>query len=60
MFDPLSGLAAVRGMVRDGGILLVETTAIFEDTDAIHLNTGGKFTQSGLWFVAPRLLDYML
>ena len=52
MFDPLGGLAAVRGMVRDGGILLVETTAIFEDSDAMHLNAGGRAharADSGSW-----------
>ena len=28
MFDPLTGLAVVRGLVRDGGICLVETATV--------------------------------
>ena len=60
MFDPLGGLAVVRGMVRDGGLLFVETTIVFEDTSTMHLNSGGRFTPNALWFVTPRSLDYML
>ena len=60
MFDPFGGLATVRGLVRDGGICVVETTIVFDDSEAMHFNTAGRFTPFALWFVTPRLLDYLL
>jgi hypothetical protein len=60
MFDPLGGLATVRGFVRNGGICLVETTVAFEDSEAIYFNSAGKFTPHGLWFVTPSAVDYLL
>jgi SAM-dependent methyltransferase len=60
MFDPLGGLAIVRGLVRNGGICLVETTVALDDSDAMHFNRAGRFTPRGLWFVTPRLLEYLL
>ena len=46
MFDPFGGLAAVRGLVRDGGICVVETTTAFDDNEAMHFNSAGRFTPS--------------
>jgi SAM-dependent methyltransferase len=60
MFDPLGGLTTVRGMVREGGICLVETTVAHEYSYAMHFNSAGRFTPAGLWFITPRLLDYLL
>jgi SAM-dependent methyltransferase len=60
MFDPLGGLASVRGMVRNGGICIVEAPVIFGGGDAMHFNRAGKLTPQGLWFITPELLDYLL
>src|SRR5919198_2451477 len=49
MFDPIGGIATARGLVRDGGICLVETAAVFEDSDAMHFKRGGRFTAHGVW-----------
>jgi SAM-dependent methyltransferase len=47
MFDPLGGLAVVRGLVRDGGICLVETAVAFEDSHTMHFNNFGRFVSGG-------------
>ena len=60
MFDPLGGLAVVRGFVREGGICVIETAVAFEDSYTMHFNTAGRFTPHALWFVTPRCLDYLL
>jgi hypothetical protein len=59
MFDPLGRLAVVPGLVRKGGICVIETTVAFDDSDVMHFNSAGRFTRSALWFVTPRLLDYL-
>jgi SAM-dependent methyltransferase len=60
MFDPLGGLSTVRGLVRDGGICLVETAAAFSETDAMYFNSAGRFAPHALWFVTPSCLYYLL
>jgi 2-polyprenyl-3-methyl-5-hydroxy-6-metoxy-1,4-benzoquinol methylase len=60
MFDPLGGLSAVRGLVRDGGICLVETAAAFSESDAMYFNSAGRFAPHALWLVTPPCLDYLL
>ena len=42
-----TGLAIVRGLVRDGGICLVESAAVLEDTTTMHFNSFGRFTAGG-------------
>lgn len=60
MFDPFGGLVTVRGLVRNGGICIVETAVVFDDSDALHFNTAGRLAPYALWFITPRLLDYLL
>jgi 2-polyprenyl-3-methyl-5-hydroxy-6-metoxy-1,4-benzoquinol methylase len=61
MFDPLAGLAAVRGLVRNGGILLVETAATLDDSIAMHFNAAGRFFGgTNYWEPSLPCLDYML
>lgn len=60
MFDPLGGLATVRGLVRDGGICLIETAVAIDDLDAMHFNSRGRFSPRALWFFTPRILDYLM
>lgn len=61
MFDPLAGLALVRGLTRTGGIVVFETAAIIDDTMAVYLNSEGRF-YAGTNYFMPSLaaLDYML
>lgn len=59
MFDPLSGLATVRGLVRNGGICIVETMVAFDDSLAMHFNAG-RYTPQALWLMTPSCLDYLL
>ncbi len=47
MFDPLTGLAVVRGLVRDGGICLVETATVLDDSATMYFNSHGMFTAGG-------------
>jgi 2-polyprenyl-3-methyl-5-hydroxy-6-metoxy-1,4-benzoquinol methylase len=61
MFDPLSGLAMVRGLLRNGGILLLETAAVIEKSMAMYFNAEGRFYQGTNFFmVTIECLDYIL
>lgn len=62
MFDPMSGLFTARNMVRNGGILLIETAAIDAPGFSMHFNVSGRFypqpEQSNYWFPTPAMLEY--
>jgi SAM-dependent methyltransferase len=62
MFDPMSGLLTARNMVRNGGILLIETAAIDAPGFSMHFNASGRFypqpKQSNYWFPTPAMLEY--
>ena len=60
MLDPIAGLATVRGLVRDGGICLLETMVSPEKADAMFFNARGRFSRWSLWQITPQLLDYIL
>lgn len=60
MLDPIAGLATVRGLVRNGGICLIETMVSSERSDAMYFNTKGHVSRWSLWLITPRLLDYVL
>jgi 2-polyprenyl-3-methyl-5-hydroxy-6-metoxy-1,4-benzoquinol methylase len=61
MFDPLSGLATVRGLVRDGGILIVETATVMNAEMAAYFNAKGRFASgTNYWDVSAGMLEYML
>jgi Protein of unknown function (DUF1698) len=60
MLDPIAGLATVRGLVRNGGMCLIETMVSAEETDAMYFNTKGHITKWSLWMITPQLLDYIL
>lgn len=61
MFDPLAGLAIVRGLVRNGGLLVIETAAILDNSMAMHFNAEGRFGQGANYFqVSVECLDYLL
>lgn len=60
MFSPLTGLAIVRGLVRDGGIVIIETAAALRPEQAMYFNSADRF--GGHSYFAPSLacLDYMI
>ena len=60
MFDPLAGLAIVRGLVRNGGILVIETEVIFDDSVAMHFNRRGRFDDYSFWYVSVPCVEYLL
>ena len=61
MFDPLFGLSAARSMVRDGGILILETSAIIDSNMVMFFNADGRFyPDTTYWQISLECLDYIL
>jgi tRNA (mo5U34)-methyltransferase len=61
LFDPLGLLAMARGLVREGGIMLVETVVTYDDSQSMHFNTKGKFYRGkNYWHIPVPLFEYML
>jgi 2-polyprenyl-3-methyl-5-hydroxy-6-metoxy-1,4-benzoquinol methylase len=61
MFDPLAGLAMLRGLLRNGGILLLETAALIDNAMAMYFNAEGRFYPGTNYFmVSLACLDYIL
>lgn len=59
MFDPMGGLATVRGLVRNGGIVLIETQSVLAGDMALHFNTRFRFDRHGLWMISVPCLEYL-
>lgn len=61
MVDPLSELAMARSFLREGGIMMLETSALISDDMALAFNTAGKYHQGSNYFqVSTALLEYMV
>lgn len=60
VYDPLSSLALVRGLVRHGGIVIVETAAVHDGRLSLNLNARSRFTPLAIWLPSLGVLDYML
>lgn len=61
MLDPLGGLLGVRRLVRNGGIMIVETAAVVAREDHLYLNSRGRyFWGDNFWLPSLSCLDYML
>lgn len=61
LFSPLAGLATARGLVRNGGIMIVETAALMDDPECCtHFNAGDRFTGESYFLPTPSCLDYMI
>ncbi|WP_027135319.1 class I SAM-dependent methyltransferase [Geminicoccus roseus] len=61
MFDPLGGLLLARSMVRDGGILIIETGATISVENAAYFNGGARFYEGdNFWLPSLANLDYLL
>jgi 2-polyprenyl-3-methyl-5-hydroxy-6-metoxy-1,4-benzoquinol methylase len=63
MFDPMAGLFTARNMVRNGGLILIETATIDAPGYSMHFNASGRFypqpEQSNYWFPTPAMLEFM-
>ena len=61
-FDPLTALCRVRGMVRPGGLLLLETAAVLEKGYGMYFNARGEiYDHHGhYWFPSVGCLDYLV
>jgi SAM-dependent methyltransferase len=60
LLDPVAGLATARGLVRNGGILIVESRLAFDDEFALYLNTNRRFGKFAIWLMSVPCLDYLL
>src|SRR5437868_7551343 len=43
LFSPPAGLAIARGLLRNGGVMIVETATIFADEPAMYWNSAIRF-----------------
>ena len=61
-FDPLTVLGRARGMVRPGGLLLLETAAVLEKGYGMYFNAYGEiYNMYGhYWFPSVGCLDYLV
>ncbi len=61
MFDPVAGLARMRNLVRDGGIVVVETGATLDASLSMHANAHGRFYPADdYWLPSVSVLEYWL
>jgi hypothetical protein len=60
LFSPLSGLATTRGLLRNGGIMILETAAIIDDAPAMHWNSNLRFLGEAYFFPSLACLDYLV
>ena len=60
MIDPLAGVLLARGLVRNGGLMVLETAGIVDDQMAMHFNHCGRFNPGTCyWLASVGCLDYM-
>ncbi len=61
MFDPLGGLLRTRSMVRQGGLVIIETSALANDVMAIFFNAEAWIIPPPNYFVpSVACLEYLL
>jgi SAM-dependent methyltransferase len=60
VYDPLASLALIRGFVRTGGLVVVETAAIYDSRMTLNLNAAARFTPLAIWLPSLGALDYLL
>jgi len=61
LFDPLGLLAVARGLLREGGIMLIETVVTFDDSQSMHFNAKGRFYEGkNYWHIPVPLFEYLL
>jgi 2-polyprenyl-3-methyl-5-hydroxy-6-metoxy-1,4-benzoquinol methylase len=62
MYDPMAGIALVRSMIRTGGLLVLDTDAMFSKSMVAYFNSSGSLTpdRHHYWNLSVTLLDYLL
>lgn len=61
MFDPLGGILRTRSLVRDGGFVLLETSALIREEVAVYFNDEGRLLPPPNYCVPTvAWLDYIL
>jgi SAM-dependent methyltransferase len=62
MYDPMTGIALVRSMLRPGGIAIIETAAYMSRGSVSYFNVRGKNAADvhNYWMMSVELLDYLL
>ena len=58
LFSPLAGLAIARGLLRNGGLMIVETGAIISDEMVMHWNSASRFKGEAYFYPSVACLDY--
>ncbi len=58
LFSPLAGFAIARGLVRNGGLMIVETAAIIADEPAMYWNSACRFGGESYFLPSVACLDY--
>lgn len=58
LFSPLAGLAIARGLLRNGGLMIVETAAIIADEPAMYWNSASRFKGESYFYPSVACLDY--
>jgi hypothetical protein len=58
LFSPLSGLATARGLLRNGGLMIVETAAVKTNEPAMYWNSAARFKGEAYFFPSVACLDY--
>jgi 2-polyprenyl-3-methyl-5-hydroxy-6-metoxy-1,4-benzoquinol methylase len=58
LFSPLAGLAIARGLLRNGGLMIVETAAIIADEPAMYWNSANRLGGESYFFPSVAYLDY--
>jgi 2-polyprenyl-3-methyl-5-hydroxy-6-metoxy-1,4-benzoquinol methylase len=62
VYSPLMALAAVRSLVRPGGLMVVSTNIVHDDGYRAEFNAAGRLQPEAntFWYLSVPLLDYML
>jgi 2-polyprenyl-3-methyl-5-hydroxy-6-metoxy-1,4-benzoquinol methylase len=58
LFSPLAGLAIARGLLRDGGLMIVETAAVIAGEPAMYWNSAFRFGGESYFHPSVACLDY--
>jgi SAM-dependent methyltransferase len=58
LFSPLAGFAVARGLLRDGGLMILETAAVIADEPAMHWNSAFRFGGESYFLPSVACLDY--
>jgi SAM-dependent methyltransferase len=61
MFEPLAGLLAARRLLRNGGLMIVETAAIVSEDMLNYFNANGRYLEGdNYWLPSVACLDYWM